>query len=183
MTVCAVLLAAGAARAGGGFDGPAIDRPVRVPDFALHDQTGRLIRLSRQRGNVVLLTFLYTHCRDMCPLTAASLNAVLGLSGAHVTVLAVSVDPRGDTQASVRRFVREHHLRPAFHYLRGSRAALQRVWKEYGVSTRLRLFGQTVESHTLYTLLVDRTGRDRVVFDSTASPRAIAHDVRLLLGR
>jgi protein SCO1/2 len=178
-----VLLAAGAARAGGGFDGPTIADPVRVPDFALHDQHGKTVRLSAQRGNVVLLTFLYTHCPDLCPLTASSLNAVLAETGPRVEVLAVSVDARGDTNAAIRRFARQHNLLPRFHYLTGPLAALRRIWSTYHVTTQARVGGRVVLSHTLYTLVIDRQGRDRVLFDSTAKPPAIAHDVRLLLSQ
>ena len=35
--------------------------------------------------------------------------------------------------------------------------------------------------HTLYTLLIDRNGVARVLFDALARPPAIAHDVRLVL--
>lgn len=179
------LLAAGAARAGGGgtFDGPTLAKPARVPDFALRDQHGNAVRLSAERGNVVLLTFLYTHCPDLCPLTASNLDAaVREVGGSHVQVLGVSVDPKGDTPASVRRFVRSHHLSPSFHYLTGSRAALRSVWSAYGVTSTTKVGTRTVTSHTLYTLLIDQRGRGRVVYDSTARPYAIAHDVRLLLG-
>jgi hypothetical protein len=36
--------------------------------------------------------------------------------------------------------------------------------------------------HTLYVLLVDRTGKGRVIYDATARPPAITHDLRLVLG-
>jgi protein SCO1/2 len=177
-----VVVAAGAARAGGGFDGPTVEHPVRVPDFALRDQNGRMVRLSAQRGRVVLLTFLYTHCPDVCPLTAAYLDR--GARGfPAVRVLAVSVDPRGDTRAAVGRFVRSHHLGAEFHFLTGSRDALRAVWSAYGVTSTSKADGRTVTSHTLYTLLIDQNGRDRVVYDATAKPNDIAHDLRLLLSR
>ena len=35
--------------------------------------------------------------------------------------------------------------------------------------------------HTLFTLLIDQRGRDRVLYDATAGPAAITHDVKLLL--
>ena len=166
------------------FDGPTIANPRLTPDFALRDQHGRLIRLSRLRGKVVLLTFLYTHCPDVCPLTASRLNAALRLLGpaaGRVRVVAVSVDPRGDTHRSVSAFIRAHRLLPEFHYLTGSRSTLMPIWREYGVRTALTVRGKTVVSHTLYTLLLDRSGRARVLYDSTAPPTSITHDVRLLL--
>ena len=91
-----------------GFSGPTIKNPAVPPTFALRDQNGRLVQLDNQRGNVVLITFLYTHCPDVCPLTAEHLNQALrslGTERTNVRVLAVSVDPRGDTPGAVRKFV------------------------------------------------------------------------------
>lgn len=180
LVAAVALLAAGAARAGG-FEGPTIAHPVRVPDFALRDQNGKLVRLSAERGNVVLLTFMYTHCQDLCPLTAVHLDSAALRSGSpKVQIFAVSVDPRGDTPASVRRFVREHGLHSEFHYLTGPASVLRSIWVAYHVTTSR--YG-THADHTLYTMLIDPSGRDRVLYDSTAGEGAIAHDVRTLLER
>jgi len=164
------------------FVGPTLKNPQPAPDFALRDQSGTLVRLSDERGKVVLITFLYTHCPDVCPLTAANLNTALALLGAarsHVVVLAISVDPKGDTRAAVKTFVRVHALRSQFHYLTGSPDELSGVWHAYNVAA-VRRGGGNVD-HTLYTMVVDRSGKARVLFDSLARPKAIAHDVRLLL--
>ncbi|HEY2543925.1 MAG TPA: SCO family protein [Gaiellaceae bacterium] len=179
LVVSVVLVAAGAARAGGGFDGPTIADPANVPDFALHDQNGRIVRLSSERGNVVLLTFMYTRCQGLCPLTATHLDsAALRVASPKVQVIAVTVDPRGDTSASVRRFVRTHALHAEFHYLTGPPARLRAIWAAYHVSTSH--YGKHAY-HTLYTMLIDRDGRGRVLYDSTATVDAISHDVKLVL--
>lgn len=165
------------------FQGATLTHPATAPDFALRDQRGRLVRLSRQRGKAVLVTFLYTHCPDVCPLTAANLNTALGLLGAardRVSVIAVSVDPVGDTRRAVATFARSHHLRPQFHYLTGDAPALERVWRAYRVKA-VRTGKDVGVDHTLYTLLIDRSGTARVLFDVQARPAAIAHDVRLVL--
>lgn len=181
-----VLALAGAAGAIAGkppsFVGPRITHPSVTPDFALRDQNGQLVRLSAQRGKVVVLTFLYTHCPDLCPLTAVHIDAALGRLGARragVSVLAVSVDPEGDTRASVRRFVRTHRLGPQFHYLTAPRRMLAPIWHSYNV-TSVKAGGADPD-HTLYVLLLDRSGKSRVLFDAQALPDAIAHDLRLLL--
>jgi protein SCO1 len=164
------------------FDGPRIVHPSVTPDFTLRDQNGRLVRLSAQRGKVVVMTFLYTHCPDLCPLTAVHIDEALDRLGARrtgVTVLAVSVDPFGDTPAAVRRFVRSHRLSSQFHYLTGSKQALRRVWRLYDAKSIA--VGGTRPDHTLYVLLLDRRGRSRVLFDATATSAAMAHDIRLLL--
>jgi len=179
----AALLAAGAsAAAPPAFDGGRIENPSPLPGFALHDQSGQRISLEGQRGKLVLLTFLYTHCKDVCPLTAQNLSAavrLLGHKANDVRVLAVSVDPRGDTPKSVRHFVRSHRLVPQFHYLTGSKAQLEPVWRVYGVTPVQR--GKGDLDHTLYTVLADGSGKARVLYDATATPANVAHDLRLLL--
>lgn len=165
------------------FVGPTIAHPSTAPDFTLHDQRGRVLRLSRQRGKVVMVTFLYTHCPDACPLAATHIDEALGALGprrSEVVVLAVSVDPKGDTHAAVDTFVRSHRLRPQFHYLTGSTSALERVWRLYNVSAVKK--GGADADHTLYILVLDRRGKTRVLFDSLAKPAAMVHDVRILLG-
>jgi protein SCO1 len=164
------------------FVGAVLEHPAAPPDFTLRDQQHRAVHLHALRGKVVLLTFLYTHCPDVCPITAANLNTALQRLGGdrtRVVVLAVSVDPVGDTQASVRSFIRKHRLLPEFRYLTGRRATLARVWRKYNVAVVRRGAGDV--DHTLYTLLVDRDGTARVLFDVKATPSAVAHDVRQLL--
>ena len=94
-------------------------------------------------------------------------------------MLAVSVDPVGDTPRAVRRFVREHQLMPEFRYLRGTAAQLTPVWHAYNV-TSVRRKAVNVD-FTLYTLLIDRRGRGRVLYDATVLPRELVHDLRLVM--
>jgi protein SCO1/2 len=157
---------------GTGIDG----RPV-APDFQLTDQDGRAVRLSKLRGGVVLVTFLYVHCPDVCPLVASRLNAALPLLGRSAHVVAVSVDPKGDTPAAVRAYVRQRGLGRRFHYVLGSRPELAAVWKDYFVGAQVAP-GQVL--HTSMTVLVDAQGRERVRYGAEATPAAIAHDVRAL---
>src|SRR5439155_13036814 len=142
------------------FRGPALITPKPAPDFALRDQNGELVRMSDQRGKVVLLTFLYTHCPDVCPLIAENLNQTLrtlGPARGKVRVIAVSVDPKGDTAKSVRHFVRTHDLLPQFHYLTGTPTQLAAVWKSYGIFVNPEHLDAV--DHTAYTALVDASGK------------------------
>jgi len=164
------------------FRGPALITPKPAPDFALRDQNGELVRMSDQRGKVVLLTFLYTHCPDVCPLIAENLNQTLrtlGPARGKVRVIAVSVDPKGDTAKSVRHFVRTHHLLPQFHYLTGTPTQLAAVWKSYGIFVNPEHLDAV--DHTAYTALVDASGKERVLFPSNMRSPAVTHDVRYLL--
>ena len=59
----------------------------RAPDFRLRDQAGRTMTLGSQRGRVVLLTFLDSHCKTECPIQGRLLADVqrrLGARGSDV---------------------------------------------------------------------------------------------------
>jgi len=164
------------------FAGHVLSGPASSTDFALRDQHGHLIRLSAQRGRLVLVTFLYTHCTDICPLIANQLNQALRdmyHRRSSVTVLAVSVDPVGDTPRAVRAYAREHHLLPEFHYLMGTRTELARVWQDYNVLVLQR--NPESVGHSGFIYLLDRTGRPRVFYSAKATATQVAHDLRLLL--
>lgn len=165
------------------FEGAPVTHPEAVPDFTLRDARGQEISLAAQRGKVVLVTFLYTHCPDVCPLITSNLNDALLQLGAKrkdVRVLAVSVDPKGDTPRAVRAYEKLHHLVPEFHYLIGAKKELRAVWKAYNV-TAVEESPDLVD-HVAYTLLVDRSGKGRVLYDARVKSQQVAHDARLLLG-
>src|ERR1017187_1004149 len=106
-----------------------------TPQFALKDSTGKLVRLSQFGGKAVLLTFLYDHCPDACPLIVSNLhNALLKLGPAakKLQIIAVSVDPKGDTPATVKAFLAEQEMTGRMEYLIGSFNELAPVWRPYG---------------------------------------------------
>lgn len=164
------------------FAGSELTPPRRAPPIALHDAHGRAVSLAAQRGRYVLVTFLYTHCPDVCPLIAENLNAALRRLGAdrsRVRVLAVSVDPKGDTAAAVRAYERRMHLLPQFRYLLGTPAALHTVWNAWHVATLHPSPG--VVDHVTYTALVDPKGSERVLYGSSVRAAQVLHDLRVLM--
>jgi protein SCO1 len=168
--------------AGAPWRGTTVDAPSRAPDFALRDQSGRVVRLAARGGKVTAVTFLFTQCRDVCPLIAENLASAvrrLGPRGADVRVLGVSVDPTHDTPRAVRAFISRHRLVPQFRYLVGTRAQLRPVWQAYNVLAAPK--PDEAVDHTAYIVLLDRHGLMRVFLPPTASGADIAHDLRRLL--
>jgi protein SCO1/2 len=160
----------------GGFVGSL--RPAIPPkDFTLRDERGQRVSLRQYRGRVVVLTFLYSTCRDTCPLTATTIRGALDDLGHDVPALAVSVDPKDDTPDHVEGFLVQQRLDEGrMHFLTGSRAQLAPVWRDYGIQPQ----GQAYE-HSAYVLLIDKTGRQRVSFPvDQLTDRGLAHDIRRL---
>lgn len=156
-----------------------------APDFELRDPGGRPVELSDFRGRAVLLTFLFTSCPDVCPLTVDKLRAGLddlGASAGDAHVVAVSVDPAGDTPRAVRRFVRRHHMEGRMTYLTGSRAELARVWRSYGVAVSGPPEDRAV-GHGSWVYGIDGEGRRLLLYGQGFTAGQIAHDVpRLAAG-
>lgn len=158
--------------------------PQPAPDFTLQDGlSGKTVTLSAQQGSVVVLAFLYTHCPDVCPLTAEQFRqAQQQLSAAErerTLFLAVSVDPRQDTPEAVQAFAKDHRLASGFAFLIGPLTQLQPVWKAYGIRTESEA-GTPAVGHSDAIYLIDRQGRARVLTHSDISVAALAGDLKLL---
>src|SRR3954470_16123677 len=158
------------------FEGALSPPGIPVRDFALRDQDGHRVALRDLRGHVVVLTFLYSTCRDTCPITAEQIENAMDRLGHDVPVLAVSVDPAHDTPPLAKRFLVARRLVGRMHFLLGPRHALAPIWKAYGIQPQ----GKGYE-HSAYVLLLDRRGRQRVSWPiSRLMPEGLAHDLRRL---
>jgi protein SCO1 len=165
------------------FAGTELSPPHQADPLSLKDAAGHRYTLSARKGRYVLVTFLYTHCPDVCPLIASNLNTALRGSGpkANVEVVAVSVDPKRDTAQAVRAYAKRMHLDPRFHYLIGTRRELQPVWAAWHVTAQDKSLG--VVNHIVYTALVDPRGRERLIYDAQVTAQQVLHDLRLLKKR
>lgn len=155
------------------------ERPA--PPFSLRDHTGSLVSLAELRGRSVLLTFFDSHCDDQCPITGRQLGTILKtLTPAdRPTLVIVSVNPAGDTRASIRRAMKDWRLSGPWrwHWLRGSRSELASVWDDYGVSVE----PTTNEiGHSLVLYLIDRSGFERTGYLFPFLPNFVALDLKTL---
>ncbi len=164
------------------FIGTALSPPPVAPPFTLRDDTGRPVSLASQRGHYVIVTFLYTHCLDVCPIIAGNLNLALKTptaKAAGLTVLAVSVDPKGDTADAVRTYIKERQLLPSFHYLIGTRVQLAPVWSHFHIGVEAQ--SKSVVAHSSYEFLIDPTGHERLLYGKEVRPGSIVTDLKTLM--
>jgi protein SCO1/2 len=138
------------------------------------------VSLSQYRGKAVLVTFLYTNCPDICPLITSNLRVALNLLGrraADVQIIAVSVDPRGDTSAAVAHFLAAHQMTGRMQYLVGSAAALGQTWSAWGVGATREANQPNLIAHSALVYGITASGRVKTVYPATFEPGQIAHDV------
>jgi protein SCO1 len=91
---------------------------MALPEVKLIDQDGRSFDLNQTRGKVVVLSLIYTHCPDICPLTTAKMKQIqesvqtAGLSD-QVQLVTFTVDPERDRPEVLKRFAGAFNFDPS----------------------------------------------------------------------
>jgi len=132
----------------------------------------------------VLLTFIYDHCPDTCPLIVANLHSALqrlGAKASKLQIVAVSVDPKGDTPATVNAFLAAHEMTGRMEYLIGTFKELSPVWRAYGVQVLVPpdKREQTV-GHSAFLYGITGHGSVLALYPPALDPAWVVHDAPLL---
>src|SRR5436305_11290290 len=152
-----------------------------APNFQLTDQSGQQISLAQFKGKPVVLTFLYTHCPDVCPLTAEHLHSTLlkmGNNAKNVGILAISTDPKGDDQAAAIKFTHEHNMQDYWHFLTGTHEQLSPIWSAYSVYAQQQ---QATVNHSFAVYVIDKQGNNRTFIGQDFKPDDLASYLETLV--
>ena len=169
-------------RAAASLDGPTLANPAPAPPLVLPDYQHHQVNLADYRGKAVLVTFIYSHCPDVCPLIVANLHntlALLGPRAREVKIIGVSVDPKGDTPRAISGFLDAHEMTGKLEYLVSSRAALLPVWRAWGVDASTPDANEQV-NHSAMVYGITASGNVVTVYPANFKPEDLAHDVPIL---
>jgi len=126
-----------------------------------------------------LVTFGFTACPNVCPLTLMGVHQALeqlGPDAARIVPVFVSVDPARDTPQALLAYVNAFDARIVA--LTGSPQAVERVAQQYRIFFDKRTLDAKSRSyiveHTAFVLLVDPQQRIRLAIPSTDPPAEIA---------
>jgi len=135
-----VLVAVFWVRPGGWSKGGWEERPLEglgrfgtVPDFSLTERSGRPIELSALKGKILVVNFIYTSCKDTCPLQSAEMakfqSDLKDLK--EVRLISVSVDPERDTPEVLSQYADRFHADPErWLFLTGQKEEIYRLAQE-----------------------------------------------------
>jgi protein SCO1/2 len=162
-------------------------REVHVPirDFSLTDQNGKPFRLASLRGKVVVLSFIYTTCPDVCPLITSSLrmmqNELSPEERSSVFLLSITTDPEVDRPKVLKSYAERYKVDfSAWSFLTGDVEALAAVWKNFGIKVEGKARG--LVNHTSLTAVIDRKGVMRFAYSGAApDQKTVLRDMRALL--
>ncbi|HEY8303833.1 MAG TPA: SCO family protein [Solirubrobacteraceae bacterium] len=166
------------------FSGSLASPAQPEPPLRLRNYKGEPVNIRQFRGKALFVTFLYTKCPDVCPIIASNLGVALSSMGSakasKVQVIAVSVDPRGDTPKSVEVFLKRHGVSGRMQYLIGSARELARAWKAWGVGSEQDAQQPELVNHTGLVYGVSASGKITTLYAASFVPREIVHDAPLL---
>ena len=151
-----------------------------APGFSLADENGKPVSLAAYRGRTVLLTFMDPLCQDFCPLEAKVLAGVVTRlpAASRPTVIAVSVNPWGNTHAILTHDMAKWHVPSGFRWGVAAPPALKKVWAAYDIAVQPT--GGHDVAHTEATLLIDANGDERAIWLWPFRAADVARTVRTL---
>lgn len=163
-----------------------IEPPLQPTTFTLTDQNGKSVRFDDLKGKLTLLTFGYTHCPDVCPVTLANFKAIkadLAGDAGQVNFVFISVDGARDTPEVISKYLALFD--PAFIGLTGDEATLTKIVKDYGAvfykDEKTASSPNYTVTHTSSSFLVDRGGQLRRKYAYGIKPETVAADIKVLV--
>jgi len=95
------------------------------PNLPVVTQDGKTLRFYDDliKGKIAVISFIFTSCKDICPITTARLAQVeekLGDSvGRDIFIYSISVDPENDTPERMKKYAEAFHAGPGWSFLTG----------------------------------------------------------------
>ncbi len=110
--------------------------PQQMPDFTLTDQHNEAIALRDLRGKPTLITFGFTHCPDICPLTLGEMRQIradLGATGDDLNYVFISVDGSRDTPDMLSGYFGALRIDSFMIGMTGASERVREIGRDYGV--------------------------------------------------
>jgi protein SCO1/2 len=177
-------------------------------DFSAVDTNGENIKFSSYKGKVILLSFGYTNCADICPFTLGYLKHIYAkLTPAEqqkVRIIFVTIDPEYDTPKHLKAFI--GHFNKDFIGLSGTKEQTNNIVSLYQAEYRkladvnvpteyIRRINSKEEknseaqkqdkgslfSHTVAIYLIDKEGETRSLEYTGTHATLFANKIRELI--
>jgi cytochrome oxidase Cu insertion factor (SCO1/SenC/PrrC family) len=125
------------------------------------------------QGKVVAMNFIYTSCKDACPLVSGNLARVQDFLGdrlgSSINLISFTVDPAHDQPIELKRFADAFGARPGWYFLTGEPAVLDPLLHRLGAYS-----GEPLDHNTALIVGNPDAGVWTKLF-AMGDPSAIAH--------
>jgi protein SCO1/2 len=118
-----------------GDDLPTDDPEYEISEFSLIKPDGNVTNLSDYEGQVLIVSFIYSRCPDVCPVVSANLRWIAQQLAddyeTNFSIVSITVDPWWDSQNVLGQYATERNL--SWPHLTGDVAVLEPVWESFHV--------------------------------------------------
>ena len=103
------------------------------PNVPVIDQNGRTLHFYDDviKGKIVVISFIYTSCQDLCPLNTARMAQLYdkldGAVGRDLFFISLTVDPENDTPERMKAFADAFDVGPGWLFLTGKVADIRAI--------------------------------------------------------
>ena len=103
------------------------------PNVPVIDQNGRTLHFYDDviKGKIVVISFIYTSCQDLCPLNTARMAQLYdkldGAVGRDLFFISMTVDPENDTPERMKAFADAFDVGPGWLFLTGKVADIRAI--------------------------------------------------------
>lgn len=156
-----------------------------VSDFTLLDREGRAVRLSQYRGKPLFVSFIYTGCFQVCPLTTRSLQRAVQASRdvfgtGQFNVISIGFNQPADSPQALKAFALQHRIdQPNWEFLSPHASIVAPLAREFGFSYIATPAGI---DHMLQVSLLDAQGRIyRQIYGEELNADALGEPLKELL--
>ena len=181
---------------------PCDDPENAVSEFSLVQPDGNLTNLSDYEGQVLIVSFIYSRCPDVCPIVSSNLRwlsqELADDYETNFSIISVTVDPWWDTQNVLGEYADQRNL--SWPHLTGDLETLEPIWESFhvGLQTYTNVSNETNEGdsnntsgrhhpdylvdHSTATIIIDKEHKQRVRWnDLDWEPTLFAEDVQQLM--
>ena len=187
-----------------GEDLPLDDPEYDIEPFSLMNFDGNYTNLSDFEGQVLVVSFVYSRCPDVCPIVSANLRWVAEQLpddyGTNFSIIAITVDPWWDTSSVLA----DYAVRQAIDWphLSGDVEVMQPIWESFHVGLQTYLNTSVSEEgnetddnqtsgrhhpdylvdHSTATIIIDKNHQQRVRWnDMDWEPTLFIKDLQYLM--
>lgn len=136
----------------------AVEIGDRLPATPFIDQDGRPFTFDQLGGRAAVVAFVFTHCKDECPLITerfAQLDRTLNPT--RYDLIEVSIDPAHDRPAVIAQYARSHGIHGRWRIVTGDPSSVSGFVRAAGVSVIENGSGDII--HNAKLLILDSDGR------------------------
>jgi protein SCO1/2 len=155
---------------------------INLPELQLIRQDGKVVKFPDELsdGRVVVLSYIYTSCTAICPMTSQTIYKLQGKLAADldkVHLVSISIDPEQDTPEILSKYAQKFHASKYWDHYTGTAEASIKVQKAMNAYLGDKM------NHVPVTFIWSGKGNTWIRIDGFATADDLLLEVQKLLAK